>query len=241
MLQQSRQVLPIPITGPDVATLTADDISVAFGTAPGAWHPVSGWDGATATIEVGPGSAVGVLPLGDVPIIVRIGEEETYAGSVHVGVNAWTPTVEQVHALIASRPAFTLTSRPTAADVADLVQLADDSLSAETAATMPAQLVGKARLVVALHAAALVESTFFPEQQYGDRSPADVLFGRYQAELLGLRALLGVAINDGTGGTGASDDRTFVARSMTVGMDAYLDPTLVPLVPFVPFLPPPAV
>jgi hypothetical protein len=154
----------------------------------------------------------------------------------------WTPRPDEVHALLASRPAFTDDSRPSVAQVADLVKLADDSLSAETADTLPARLIGKAKLVVALHAAALVESTFFPEQQYGDRSPADVLYSRYQSELLGLRALQGTSINDGTGGGGtAGDDRTFVAGSTTLGMDAYVDPLFVPLAPLVPFAPPPAV
>lgn len=116
-------------------------------------------------------------------------------GSFKAGTRPiWRPSPAQVHALIPVRPAFTATSKPSIDEVEDLIDLALDAVTDETSVgTFPEIRAGKARFVIALSAASMVEQGYFPEQQIGPDSPAQLLYTRYQAELLGLRTILGTA------------------------------------------------
>jgi hypothetical protein len=103
---------------------------------------------------------------------------------------AWSPTPAQVHAVIPTRPTFTDTSRPSVAEVQDIIDLTADSVAAEARTnTFEDSLVGKVRYVVCLGVASQVEMAFFPEQQTGPDSPGQELYARYQAELIGLRTI----------------------------------------------------
>lgn len=71
VMQQSLEYLHVPITGPGTASLTAAAISLGIG-APTTWIPADGWDGTTAKLLVGPGSTVGQLTAGAVPVYVKV-------------------------------------------------------------------------------------------------------------------------------------------------------------------------
>lgn len=100
------------------------------------------------------------------------------------------PTPAQVHALIPTRPQFTPSSRPSVDEVQEIIYLVADAVAAETITTFPLNTVGKVKLVIAYNVASQVEASYFPEQQLGPESPAELLYRQYQAELLGLRSLL---------------------------------------------------
>lgn len=125
------------------------------------------------------------------------------------------PTTDQVHALIPMRPAFTLTSRPNVTEVQDIIELAAETLGAETT-TWPEALTGKVRYLIALNAASLVESSFWPEQGIGDESPAQILYSRYVDELAGLRTLLG---SSAAGSAGSSSVYSMPLASSPVVYD----------------------
>jgi len=103
----------------------------------------------------------------------------------------WVPSPAQVHALIPTRPVFTDTSRPTLGEVQAIINLSADSVASEspTGTFLPAN-AGKVRLTIALFVAQQVEASFWPEQQTGPDSPAELLYARYQGELTGLRGRL---------------------------------------------------
>lgn len=104
----------------------------------------------------------------------------------------WLPTPAQVHALIPLRPPFTATSRPTIDEVDELIDMAADAVASESpSGTFLTAQAGKTRTVIALSAAAQVESSYWPEQQGGPDSPSALLYARYQGELIGLRGILG--------------------------------------------------
>jgi hypothetical protein len=103
---------------------------------------------------------------------------------------AWLPTVDQVHALIPLRPAFSGASRPSTAEVTSLIDQVADVVDAESDVDFPDECLGKVRFVIALEVASLIESAYWPEQQTGPDSPSEMLNSRYQGELLGLRSHL---------------------------------------------------
>lgn len=109
--------------------------------------------------------------------------------------DAWTPRADEVHDLyMAARPPFTTSGKPVNLSAAEsTIAHAVGSLLAEIGddVELAARYHLKAKLVVGLHAASLLESNYFPEQQ-GD-GQAERLYTWYQAELLGLRQLLGNA------------------------------------------------
>lgn len=110
------------------------------------------------------------------------------------------PTPAQVHALIPMRPVFTASSRPSLAEVQALIDLTTEAIGSEVETTIPAHLAGKVRFLIALSAASQVEAAYWPEQQIGDESPAQLLYARFTDELAGLRRLLA----DAEGVTGAA-------------------------------------
>lgn len=103
------------------------------------------------------------------------------------------PTLQQVHALMPQRPQFTDTSVPTAAEVTDLILFTSQAVTGEGFGELPEHLAGKVQYIVALGTASTIESSYYPEQNDNDGSPSATLYTRYQAELLGLRALLSTA------------------------------------------------
>jgi hypothetical protein len=111
-------------------------------------------------------------------------------------VEVWTPTPDEVKGLIPARARsgpFTEETTPTYADVVHVIDgvvtevvgevgaIPDDSLGPHDG------LAQQARWAATLGAAYYVEAGFFPEQQDTNQSPADRLYGRYQAQLDRLR------------------------------------------------------
>lgn len=107
-----------------------------------------------------------------------------------VGLPVWAPTPDRVHALIPVRPLFTPTSRPSTAEVLDMVAMAVASIATEAPPEILDAYEGKVRFAVALNVASMVEDAFFPEQQDGPDAPGKNLYTRYVGELAGLRLLL---------------------------------------------------
>lgn len=116
------------------------------------------------------------------------------------------PTPQQVHAYLPQRPLFTDTSRPSIAEVNAIIDVVADAVLAETSTgVFPDRLAGKVLQVIALNVAAQIENSYFPEQGIGTDSGADYLYRQYQAELLGLRALLAKPdVPIGTNGAGSA-------------------------------------
>lgn len=106
-----------------------------------------------------------------------------------------TPTTDDVHALLARRPAFTDTSKPSKDDVQALIGQMAAAVWSELDEDLPPRLYGKARHAVTLGVASLVEDTYFPEQQLGD-SVGAVLYQRYKDEIVGLRKTAGASKGD---------------------------------------------
>jgi hypothetical protein len=107
-----------------------------------------------------------------------------------VPTQAYEPTTDQVHALIAQRPVFTSTSKPSVTDVQALIDMRTaDVLGELDGATIPTNLFGLAQRAIALGAAADVESGYFPEQQLGDSQHAS-LTARYLQALTRFQQLL---------------------------------------------------
>lgn len=99
-----------------------------------------------------------------------------------------SPSVAAVHTLIPQRPPFTATSVPSAADVADIISRLAATIAAEFP-LLPAALRPVAAAYIAYSAAALVETAYNPEQQFGTAGPATLLDQRAGVELTRLRAL----------------------------------------------------
>jgi hypothetical protein len=108
---------------------------------------------------------------------------------------ALTPTLDDVAALLRARTydangvqvgQFTGSTRPSAAHVQELIDFAAGDVVARTGADIPEKYWPEARRLAALQAAALVESSFFPEQLDSDHSA----YRQYTAAYLdGIRAL----------------------------------------------------
>jgi hypothetical protein len=132
----------------------------------------------------------------------------------------WRPTPDDVHALIARRPAFTETSRPSLAEVELLISGVVGEIEAELTGPLPITLHGLARQCVAYGAASLVEQSFTPEQALGDEAPAAALYARYLALLARLRTLaaaVGVALDPSGGGEGTRTYRSGSVRTPSEG------------------------
>lgn len=100
------------------------------------------------------------------------------------------PTPGQVHALIAQRPTFTDTSKPTVTEVQYLIdQRTADVLGELDGAVVPPNLFGLAQRTIALGAAADIESGYYPEQQLADSQHAS-LTARYLQALSRFQQLL---------------------------------------------------
>lgn len=102
----------------------------------------------------------------------------------------FAPSPGQVHALIAQRPTFTDTSRPTLTEVQYLIdQRTADVLGELNGAAVPPNLFGLAQRTIALGAAADIESGYYPEQQLADSQHAS-LIARYLQALTRFQQLL---------------------------------------------------
>jgi hypothetical protein len=109
---------------------------------------------------------------------------------------ALTPTLDDVAALLRARTydangvqvgQFTGSTRPSAAHVQELIDFAAGDVLARAGVGIAEQYWPEARRLAALRAAALVESSFFPEQLDSDRSA----YKEYTAAYLdGIRALV---------------------------------------------------
>lgn len=69
MLQQSRELLHVPIVG--AAGVTADVLRVSLDNGV-TWLPFDTWDGQTAALLVGPGAPAGPLTAGSHRVLVQI-------------------------------------------------------------------------------------------------------------------------------------------------------------------------
>jgi len=119
---------------------------------------------------------------------------------------SWTPTPEQVKALLPARVAggpFTATSTPTVAQVQGLAEGLVEEVLAEVGGTIPAELEGQANWVARLGTAAYVELGFYPEQQDDSGSTGSILYQRYMDALGRLRAAV-----DATAGVATPTDPT---------------------------------
>lgn len=108
----------------------------------------------------------------------------------------WTPTLAAVGAFLRARTVdkdgnelgtFTANTRPTAAQVTDLLEQACPDVYGEVGA-VPEVLWPQARKVAALGTALLVELSYFPEQISANRSPYDTIKTLYDE---GLKRLAG--------------------------------------------------
>jgi hypothetical protein len=103
---------------------------------------------------------------------------------------AFEPSPGQVHALIAQRPAFSSTSKPSLTEVQYLIdQRTADVLGEIDGSNVPPRLFGLAQRTIALGVAADIESGYFPEQQLGDSQHAS-LTARYLQALTRFQQLL---------------------------------------------------
>jgi hypothetical protein len=103
---------------------------------------------------------------------------------------AWRPTPADVHAVIARRPPFTETSRPSLAEAESIIDRIVGEIVPELTGELPLHLYPLATSAVVYGAAALAEQSFTPEQALGDDAPAAALHARYLALLARLRELL---------------------------------------------------
>lgn len=133
------------------------------------------------------------------------------------------PTPEQVHALIAQRPTFTPTSKPTREDVLGLIDSRCDDVFAELhGVTVPDSLIGLARRAVALGTAADIESGYYPEQQLADSQHANLTarflqaFHRFQ-ELLAAEG--GGPVRVGTMRSAGSTLQAWTEQAAALGLN----------------------
>jgi hypothetical protein len=90
------------------------------------------------------------------------------------------PSVIDISALLRTRTrdengnligVFTDATTPTAEQVEDIINDAVEDVTARVGANLPANRLGKARWLVKLYAAVVIEATFFSEQISSDKSP----------------------------------------------------------------------
>lgn len=151
------------------------------------------------------GGVVGPLGVG-LPIGTLTGYTPP-ADPVYTTVPVTAPTPDEVHALIAQRPAFTATSTPSEVDVVGLAAGILADLTAVVPPDLPPDLAAMAKWVITLGTAAYVEGAYFPEQQDGTTGAGMWLRQEYTARRA---ALAGLAAARGLG-----DDRK---RSTSVGV-----------------------
>lgn len=121
----------------------------------------------------------------------------------------FTPSVDDVAALLRARTysggsevgTFDETTRPTAAQVIDLIEIAAGDLLGRLAGRVPEAFYADARRLIALQAAALIEASFFPDQLDTDRSAYRQYLAMY---LSGLEALLARPEISAAAGAGGS-------------------------------------
>lgn len=123
----------------------------------------------------------------------------------------FTPFPKDVHAYLAAYPEFTGTSKPTADEVQTIADQIAGDLVAELTVQPSEQLNGLALLAVTLGTAAYVAQSWWPEQQAGDNSLGQQLYGRYLNALSRLRQLL-----DGTSADTAGDAGSIATPSATL-------------------------
>lgn len=99
---------------------------------------------------------------------------------------------------------FTANTRPTDTQVTALLGLAADDVQVEIGPTIASAWWPRAKRVVTLGAALLVELSYFPEQVASGRSPYAQLKELYDARLKALT--IGLAESAEGGDEGASDD-----------------------------------
>jgi hypothetical protein len=104
------------------------------------------------------------------------------------------PTPEQVHAVMAARPVFTATSRPTRDEVLGLIgnKVAEVDPHVRPGLTLTEEMTTYIRTVLIYGTAADVEQSYFPEQNEDD-GPARVYAATYLRMLEQLSAMLGRA------------------------------------------------
>lgn len=141
---------------------------------------------------------------------------------------SWRPTIEQVAALLHSRTnvmgaeigTFNDQTRPTGAQVEQLISIAVGDLSSRVGATIHEPWLDEAQRVAALQAAALVEASFFPAQLDDDRSAYRQYTAMYLSAIDGLRRIIGPSSATGVVSVG-------VASAVTADLPAPIDPFLL--------------
>lgn len=114
---------------------------------------------------------------------------------------------------------FTEETRPTALEVERLIEMSAGTVAGEVRtplAQLPLVQVPRARLAIALHAAILVESSFFREQ--ADDAAVTVLRDMYATEVDGISAAI-------AGGSASAARPTFGTIRVTADRDAPLPTT----------------
>lgn len=153
----------------------------------------------------------------------------------------WTPTVAAVGALLRARTkttdgveagTFTEATRPTATQVAELIETAvsdvigaveEHSVVISDGTTIIEEYAySAAEGSAVVKAAMLIELSYFPEQVATGRSPYDQLKDLYEQRLMHLRRLLGAAGDgSGSGGRVKSPAYFFPPKSRnSLGLDA---------------------
>jgi len=109
------------------------------------------------------------------------------------------PTVEDVAALLRARTkdtdghelgTFNDATRPTDAEVLDLIELAYGDVTTQTGADLEERTAAAATSMIALRAAMFVELSYFPEQVRQDRSAYEEYKRLYDEGMLALRAAI---------------------------------------------------
>ncbi len=154
---------------------------------------------------------------------------------------AWSPTVAAVGALLRARTkttdgveagTFTADTRPTAAQVQELIEIAAGDVSAAVEEYLVISSDGNTIIEeyaysaasgsTVVKAAMLVELSYFPEQVATGRSPYDQLMELYNQRLSHLRRLVGSDGGDGSGVGGRVESPVyyFPSRSRSsIGLD----------------------
>lgn len=152
---------------------------------------VTAWQAATKNPTTGVWSVTLSAPIvvGDYLLVWRTSDPEppdyevfipliVTASAASAAPADWTPTVEQVSELLRARTnvmgtergVFDDDTRPTAAQVEGLISAAVGDIISRTGVWIPAAYTDDATRLGALRAAALVESSFFPNEIDTDRS-----------------------------------------------------------------------
>lgn len=130
---------------------------------------------------------------GDYRIVWDFGSDVTAQEDIQVLALDYSPSVDQVGALLRTRTTergssgeagtFTENTRPTHDEVVDLIDLATRDVQIKLGTTIPAALVQDARQTIALRAAMLVELSFYGDQISVSRSPYTELKALYKEAL----------------------------------------------------------